>query len=76
MTAKTPSFPMHYVDDPKPQTGFDYSNKGTVAPVKPHPPTEHAALLTLIERGHTDLIPMLGLDAHTCARCNDRRDAT
>ena len=74
MTAKTPQFPLHYVED-KPQTGFDFTPKGTVAPVKTNPQAEHAALLTLVERGHLNLAPMLGLDTHTCNRCDDRRNA-
>lgn len=75
MTAKTPDFPLHYIED-KPVTGYDYVSKGTIPKVAPDPRAEHSALLTLIERGHLDLIPMLGLDGHTCTdRCN-RRNAT
>jgi hypothetical protein len=68
------NYSTHTYDDRKPPTG---KYAAWIAPAGPSDPaTEHAALLTITERGHLDLIPMLGLDTHTCQRCDNRRNAT
>lgn len=70
MTKQT--FSTHTYADPKPPTGA-YAR--WIAPNTPTDAfTEHRALINLIEAGALDLIPMLGLDTHTCERCDNRRN--